>query len=283
MQMNMKEWTDAHSDPEYSLTQIDFSDEEGSGLFKTREKKLGEMSDVYTVFWKNNLIVETIVMHAAFTMWNSYKNPKEMEKEENMPKKEASKADIFKEYLRKTKRDGVEDLIDYMEEIGFFTAPASGGNHMSHDGGLLEHSLNVLFMAEKISAALIGGKNLTEEMKNSIVIASLLHDLGKCGDFDKKMYVENILKSGKRSDAKPYKRNPELTAVPHAIRSIKLATLFIDLTEEEEWAILVHDGMYDFAKTFMQGHETQLSMIIHWADMWASRVIEGDGESDKEE
>lgn len=89
------------------------------------------------------------------------------------------------------------------------------------------------------------------------------------------MYVESILKSGKQSDAKPYKRNPELSAVPHAVRSIKLATLFIDLTEAEEWAILCHDGLYDFMKYDLKGKETWLQMIIHWADMWASHIIEG--------
>ena len=99
---------------------------------------------------------------------------------------------------------------------------------------------------------------------------------------NKQMYVENILKSGKRSDAKPYKRNPDLLPVPHAVRSVKLATLFIDLTEDEEWAILCHDGLYDFMKYDMQGHETQLSMIIHWADMWASKVLEGGKEEGEE-
>lgn len=262
------------------VAQIDFSDHEGSGLFSGMKTKYGEETKTYFVWWKGELVQETILLHAAFAIWNQYKKPKEdgvMAKE-----KEQTKADIFKEYLKKTGREGIEDLLEYMEQIGFYEAPASGGNHMSHGGGLLEHSLNVLQVAEKLSVALIGGKNMTDELRQSVVIVSLLHDLGKCGDFDKKMYVENILKSGKQSDAKPYKRNPELTAVPHAVRSVKLATLFIDLTEEEEWAILTHDGMYDYAKTFLQGHESELFMILHWSDMWASRVLEGNGGNDEE-
>ena len=66
------------------------------------------------------------------------------------------------------------------------------------------------------------------------------------------------------------------------MQSLISVTLFIDLTEDEEWAILCHDGLYDFMKYDMQGHETQLSMIIHWADMWASKVLEGGKEEGEE-
>ena len=190
---------------------------------------------------------------------------------------------VIVQSLTKTGRDNIEGLIEFMDEIGFFKAPCSGGNHLAQEGGLAEHSCNVMFTAEKLSVALYGGKAITDELRNSIVIATLLHDLGKCGDYGKQMYVANILKSGKASEAKPFKRNPELSAVPHAVRSVKLATLFIDLTEDEEWAILCHDGLYDFMKYDMQGHETQLSMLIHWADMWASRVIECGAEGSGEE
>ena len=183
-------------------------------------------------------------------------------------------ADIIRDSLMKTKREGIVDLLDYMKEIGFLEAPCSGGNHLAKKGGLAEHSVNVLTIAEKIGVSLLGGARYNE-VQDSVVIAALLHDLGKCGDYEKPMYVESILKSGKQSDAKPYKRNPELSAVPHAVRSIKLATLFIDLTEAEEWAILCHDGLYDFMYKELKGKETWLQMIIHWADMWASRIIEG--------
>lgn len=189
--------------------------------------------------------------------------------------------DIIREKLMSTGREGVIDLLGYMQEIGFLTAACSGGNHLCCEGGLAKHSVNVMWMAEKIAAALFDNEEY-KEIHNSVIIAALLHDLGKCGDFGKRMYVDNILKSGKPSTAKPFKRNPELSAVPHAVRSIKLATLFIDLTEEEEWAILCHDGLYDFMKYEMQGHETPLSMIIHWADMWASKVIEKSEEESEE-
>lgn len=182
--------------------------------------------------------------------------------------------DEFRDTLLKTEREGMEDLLDYMQECGFLTAPCSGQYHLAKEGGLLEHSINVLHIAEKISVALYGAKKLTKSNKDSIAICALLHDLGKMGQFDKSNYIPNILKSGEQSDSKPYKTNSDLLSVDHEIRSIVIASMFIDLTEEEQFAILYHNGMYGNLKYALSGNETELQMIIHWADMWASRVWE---------
>ena len=148
-------------------------------------------------------------------------------------KKELDNKKYVVDHLLSTKREGMEDLIDYMEQIGFFEAPCSGGNHLAC----------------------------------------------KCGDFGKQMYVPNMIKDGKptkaepeqkykQSESKPFKRNPELLPLDHATRSIKLATLFIDLTEEEEFAIRYHDGLYESANYGVKGNETALYLILHYADLW---------------
>lgn len=183
--------------------------------------------------------------------------------------------------LLETKREGMEDLVDYMDEIGFFSAPCSGGNHLCCEFGLVHHTRNVIMAAENIGYALLG-KQKYMEIRDSVTIAAALHDLGKCGDYGKQMYVENILKSGKRSDAKPFKQNKELLPLDHATRSIKLATLFIDLTEEEEFAIRYHDGLYERANYAVNGNETALYIILHTADLWSSRITEG-GKNESEE
>lgn len=184
--------------------------------------------------------------------------------------------------LLETKREGMEDLVDYMDEIGFFSAPCSGGNHLCCEFGLVHHTRNVIMAAENIGYALLG-KQKYMEIRDSVTIAAALHDLGKCGDYGKQMYVENILKSGKRSDAKPFKQNKELLPLDHATRSIKLATLFIDLTEEEEFAIRYHDGLYERANYAVNGHETPLYIILHTADLWSSRITEGGTDEGGEE
>lgn len=197
-------------------------------------------------------------------------------------------ADMIKKILMKIDREGMEDLIDVMEEKGFFTAPASSspGKHSAEEGGLARHSLNVLLTAEKLSVALIGGANITKEFRQSLELVCLIHDLGKCGDHGKPLYVPNILKSGKQSDAKPWERNKDLTNIPHATRSVLIATRWIDLTEEEEYAIMYHDGLYDRetgGMAVVPGHESKLLMILHWADMWSARITEATETAEEKE
>ena len=175
--------------------------------------------------------------------------------------------------LNETCREGIEDLIAYLTAIGFFEAPASSANHLHCEGGLAEHSYNVFKHAHNIALALMPDA-LYKELQDSITIAALLHDVGKCGDHGRKMYVENILKSGKASDAKPYKRNPDLLPIDHATRSLCIINRFIDLTEQEEFAIRFHDGLYESANYALKGAETPLYITIHTADLWASHITE---------
>lgn len=184
--------------------------------------------------------------------------------------------------LMKTNREGMDGLIEYMEDCGFFNAPCSSSFHLNCEFGLVHHTRNVMQLAEKIGVCLLGGEEYNK-IKDSVVIASALHDLGKMGQFEKPNYVPNILKSGKTSDAKPYTTNPYLLPVEHEIRSVVIASMFIDLTEEEQFAILYHNGMYGSLKYQLQGKETPLFMIIHFADLWASRVTERKKEEGEKE
>lgn len=175
--------------------------------------------------------------------------------------------------LLTVKRDGIEDLVDYLDEIGFYTAPASTRFHGAEEGALAVHSLNVLLYARILGMAWLG-ENDYKKYADSITICALLHDLGKAGQFGKPLYIENILKSGKASDAQPFKSNDDLKTLPHEIVSVVEATKFIDLTEEEQRAIAWHNGLYGLFKYDIQGKEDELYMIIHFADMWASRIVE---------
>lgn len=175
--------------------------------------------------------------------------------------------------LLDTKREGIEDLVSYLNDIGFYDAPASTRFHGAETGALAKHSLNVMNCARTLAIAWMG-KKWYQEHQDSITICALLHDLGKAGQFGKPLYIENVLKSGKPSDAQPFKTNEDLKTLPHEIVSVVEATKFIDLTEDEQRAIAWHNGLYGIFKYDIQGKEDELYMIIHFADMWASRIIE---------
>ena len=49
----------------------------------------------------------------------------------------------FLTLLRSVNREGIEDLINFLEKSDFFKAPASTRFHGDHEGGLVEHSLKV--------------------------------------------------------------------------------------------------------------------------------------------
>lgn len=66
-------------------------------------------------------------------------------------------ADRIKTLLLSTKRQGMEALIDHMEENGFFTAPCSTSHHLSKEGGLAEHSYNVYCVAKDLSFLMMDG------------------------------------------------------------------------------------------------------------------------------
>ena len=53
-----------------------------------------------------------------------------------------------------------------------------------------------------------------------------------------------------------------------------MASQCIELTEDENSAIQKHNGMYGPFRYVIQGKETPLYLLLHMADMWASRVTE---------
>lgn len=192
------------------------------------------------------------------------------------------------ELLKGTERKNIDKLIEHLDESGFFTAPCSGSYHLAYEGGLAEHSLNVCDLAMKLLHTFYEQPYI-EYWRNSVIIAAILHDLGKEGQFGKPNYVPNMLKGRAtkadpypepyQSPKKPFTTNPELLYVDHEIRSIQIASQYIELTEDESYAILNHNGMYSNLKYAYSGKETALSLIIHWADMWAARIVEiEDGE-----
>lgn len=171
--------------------------------------------------------------------------------------------------LMHTRRDNIGALIRFLENTGFYESPCSTQYHLCKPGGLAEHSLGVYRCMIALNDALAA-----ELPEDSTVIVSLLHDVGKAGETDKPLYAPNILKGDVVSSSKPYITNKDLAFMPHEVRGLKNICKFIDLTEDEEHAILHHNGMYGDLKYLLTGKERPLQMMLHFADMWASRVEE---------
>ena len=95
---------------------------------------------------------------------------------------EANKKE-FIELLQSTGREGIDDLIDYLQEDGndFFKAPASTRFHLNEDGGLCQHSLNVCHAGLKLRDIVLEERPELKPYlsRESVIVVTLLHDINK--------------------------------------------------------------------------------------------------------
>ena len=82
----------------------------------------------------------------------------------------------FLSILTKVKREGIENLINFLEQTDFYTAPASTRFHGNFEGGLVEHSIKVYEILKHKVETNIEKLQIPEE---SIIIIGLLHDICK--------------------------------------------------------------------------------------------------------
>lgn len=174
--------------------------------------------------------------------------------------------------------DRREDFDKFVSELEkrstYFTAPASPGYHCNWEEGLLEHSINVAEAAVAIKNVLAPGYS-----DESCVICGLFHDLGK-GPLDRPYYLFNEPTANQKKYgfvvARPFKYNEDpqiFMTVPQT--SVRQITQYIDLTDWEYQAILIHDGVYVDENKAYGTKETPFALILHYADSWSGFILEG--------
>jgi len=151
------------------------------------------------------------------------------------------------ELLESTKRKGIDKLIKWLENEGFFTAPASTRFHGAYKGGLAKHSLRVWELLDEYHIGLKlhevaspGQKPLSFDFE-TIKIVALLHDVCKVG-----AYIPTP--DGKN----PYKWNRQQPK-GHALLSIERIKKFITLEPIEEMMIKYHMGVYGLNEFYGEG------------------------------
>ena len=85
----------------------------------------------------------------------------------------------FENLLLSTKRGGIENLIEFIRKSDFYKAPASTRFHSCHEGGLLEHTLNVYKCLKNKENNTIWKDIFKDIPEESLIISALLHDLCK--------------------------------------------------------------------------------------------------------
>lgn len=124
-----------------------------------------------------------------------------------------------------------------LEWTSWPTSPASTRFHLASEGGLVEHSLNVVNTLLKLREAIA-----PELSVESCVIAGLYHDVGKVGMPGKPYYLPNPSQWHVENRGIVYIVNSDLVHLDIATRSLFLVSRHITLTEDEAQAIRYHDG-----------------------------------------
>ena len=144
----------------------------------------------------------------------------------------------FLNLLRSINREGIEDLIKFIESTDFFKAPASTRFHGNFEGGLVTHSLKVYeILKEKL-------KHVPVEMnvsEDTIKIVALLHDICKVNFY--KVDYRNAKNELGVWEKVPYYTVDDTIPYGHGEKSVMMITEYMKLTVEEKYAIRWHMGL----------------------------------------
>ena len=190
----------------------------------------------------------------------------------------------FIELLKTTNRQGIDDLVEELEDLGFFKAPASTKFHLNEDGGLVQHSMNVCKAALSMRKSMIElDDSLLEALpKDSVIIASLLHDTCKADIYKPTMKKEKN-RFGMWCDVPGYDVDYSNFPLGHGEKSvIVLLRSGFELTDDEIMAIRWHMNAwdlpfqsYDIKSNFNKAKEIcPLLSLVQAADCLASNLLE---------
>ena len=176
----------------------------------------------------------------------------------------------FIDLLRSTKREGIEDLIKFLEEkTDFYTAPSSTRFHGSYEGGLLEHSMKVY---EILKHKATNNVMKMEWQDDTLIISALLHDICKVNFY--KVDYRNAKNERGEWEKVPYYTVDDTIPYGHGEKSVMMITEYIKLTPEEKYAIRWHMGFTEpkeLYNTIGAAYKRYpLALLLHEADLESS-------------
>ena len=175
----------------------------------------------------------------------------------------------FIELLKKVDRDGMNDLLDFLEKSDFYKAPASTRFHGDYEGGLVEHSLKVYeLLVDKVKNSPVP----IDVKEESLIIIALLHDICKVNYY--KVDYRNAKNEFGEWEKVPYYTVDDTIPYGHGEKSVMMITEYIKLTVEEKYCIRWHMGFTepkDFYTTIGSAYKKYpLALLVHEADLEAT-------------
>jgi len=194
--------------------------------------------------------------------------------------------DRFEAEMSKVQRPGVDKLMEYIRKSDFYTAPASTKYHLSCEGGLLQHSLNVLDALRSILVwnpitekmeYFVGGTLADAIPEESLIVIALLHDI--CKTYFYGTSTRNVKNEHTgRWEKVPYYTVEDRMPLGHGDKSVMIIKQYMDLTNREMYAIWWHMGMTgNYENDTAVGASIEkypIVLALQTADMMASKIME---------
>ena len=175
----------------------------------------------------------------------------------------------FISLLRSTNREGIEEVIQFLEKSDFYKAPASTRFHGSFEGGLLEHSMKVYeILKHKVKNSLLD-LNVSDD---TLIIIALMHDICKVNFY--KVDYRNAKNERGEWEKVPYYTVDDTIPYGHGEKSVMMITEYMKLTVEEKYCIRWHMGFTEPKEAYntlgQAFKKFPLALILHEADLEAT-------------
>lgn len=177
--------------------------------------------------------------------------------------------DIAKTYIH---REGIDDLLDFLEDTDFYTAPSSTKYHGAHEGGLLVHSLTVHDCMEKLTFVFDDILGFREGVEESVAIVALFHDLCKIGCYKTEMKNVKNKETGVWEQKPSYYFSEDMPLGSHGGKSCWMVQKFMDLSAKEAAAITAHMGAFENENCSKTYEKYPLAWLLHVADEMATFI-----------
>lgn len=192
----------------------------------------------------------------------------------------------FESEMAKVTRPGVDKLMDYIRKSDFYTAPASTKYHLSCEGGLLQHSLNVLDALRSILTPAdqqwiytVAGKTAATIPDESVIIMALLHDLCKTYFYGVSTRNAKNEQTGQWEKVPFYTVNDKMP-LGHGAKSAMIAKSYMELTSMEMYAIWWHMGFNGNSDNDicvgLAIEKYPVILALQTADMQAAKIMEAE-------
>lgn len=180
---------------------------------------------------------------------------------------ENNKKEIL-DLLSTVSRPGIENLVKFLNNTDFFTAPASTRYHESYVGGLADHSLKVFHVLDKLMKHM--HPETYNDLMQSMILTAICHDLCKINCYSVEQRNRKV--NGKWEQYNAFAYNDTTPLATHGPKSVIILQKFIPLLAHEVMAISWHSGSFglssnDSSSMMTACKQHPLVLMLHMADM----------------